>query len=300
MSSERGSTLSFVDLPVDIHLEIAQAIDHRIGFNPSSRHASDPEFMSESLGDNRPDQTLVGLSLVCKRLHRIYAPFSTWRTLLIEVNSPRTAQLEPSPSLSRLLVHPETGLYARELVIHWHYIEPGCQNRHRCLVDVFAHGNLVHFSRFLANTPRLETVRCTRGDGRRSRQGYYNASLPIEFFASLSSLPSLRYLYLEDFIMDFEISPSFPPLHQVRILRYSLSSGPTILGDLLRFSMPRVHTLYVSRSQLKDFKDVDDITTCIQVRRHFLPTNRRVSTLPSLSVPYDFLFRASICQTPPR
>jgi hypothetical protein len=122
MAGEGGATLSFVDLPEDIHLAIAKIIDPRLCSSPSSQHASDPDFTSEVYSHCQPDLALARLTLVYKRLHRIHAPFSTWRSLYIEVLTPLSAKLlgkeyEPSPSLTRVLKHLETVIYARELLI---------------------------------------------------------------------------------------------------------------------------------------------------------------------------------------
>jgi hypothetical protein len=87
MADGEGSTTSFVDLPDDIHLEIAQIIDPRICSLPSSVHADDPvytDYAYASHSPSRPNQTLTRLTRVCKRLQRIYAPLSTWRNLFIQ------------------------------------------------------------------------------------------------------------------------------------------------------------------------------------------------------------------------
>jgi hypothetical protein len=247
MAGEGGATLSFVDLPEDIHFAIAKIIDPRLCSSPSSQHASDPDFTSEVYSHCQPDLALARLTLVCKRLQRIYAPFSTRRSLYIEVKTLRSAQrlgrkYVPSPSLTRVLKYPETGIYARELLIRCVTLKKGS----RChddngFGDELTYGNLVGFDQFLANTPQLDTVRCidTRHDG-------YCVRLPYQFFASLSSLASLRYLYLGGQFCYFE-SLKVPPLHQVRILRYY--PGPycaAFFKDILRFSMPNIHTLYVN------------------------------------------------------
>jgi hypothetical protein len=110
MVADRGSTLSFLDLPVDVHAEIAQTIDPRIGSNPSIYHVSDPDNPSSAYRTSQPDLTLSRLT-VCRRLYRIYAPFSTWRNLCIESKSSREAS--PTRSLSRYLDCPEKGIHAR-------------------------------------------------------------------------------------------------------------------------------------------------------------------------------------------
>jgi hypothetical protein len=240
---------------------------------------------------------LARLSLVCKQLYRIYAPLSTWRHLFIEAKCPRSARhqkLELSPSLARVLKHPETGFYAKELVIQYKgFWKNG-------FVGAFENGTMVDFDRFLANTPRLETVRCinnhTLGAHGLRNNCTDDARFPIQLLASLSSLASLRYLFLGEFDMDFEISPSLPPLHQVRILRYSPAYGPNIVGDLLRFSMPNIHSLYVTANRLKGFDDEEDdalnVITAIEVRYRLL------RLLLFLSLSYEILFGASISQTP--
>jgi hypothetical protein len=249
------STPSFVNLPDDIHFEIAKIIDPRICSDPSSYHAKDPDIIVRGSESCLPDRrTLTRLTLVCKRLHLVYAPCSTWRTLCIKVDSPHSARYEPSPSLTRVLKYPKTGIYARELLIRY----SGFWNEG--FIDAFARGSLVHFDRFLANTPRLETVRCFSDI-------YQDARLPRQFFASLSSLASLRYLYLGQLVMDFNIYASLPCLHQVRILRYSSSplSRPDILRDLLRFFMPNIDTLYVTGRRVSQVGGFGKCTLVTQI-----------------------------------
>jgi hypothetical protein len=299
MACDGGSTStssSFLDLPPEIHQRIAQNIDPRICSDPSSLHEYDPGTTVLAYKRSRPNQTLARLTLVCRRLLRIYAPFSTWRSLFIDVESPRSTQLldeelEPSPSLVRVLKYPETGFYARELLIRYKgFWKKG-------FVDAFVIGNLVDFDRFLANTPRLETVRCIGS----ARDWSDHAWLPVQFFASLSSVTSLRYLYLGEFDMDFELSPSFPPLHQVRILRYSPSSSRIILGELLQFCMPNIHTLHITVSQIEitdnEDEDVECVIAGIQVRCHF--PSMKMPTPPSLSSVLHKIFfsRSSISET---
>jgi hypothetical protein len=262
MAGEGFSTSRFLDLPDEILLEIARIVDPTICFDPSRFHALDSEFTFELFPAIRPDQTLARLTLVCKRFHRIYAPVSTWSSLYIRANDPRSAKslgekLETSPSVTRVLDYPETGIYARELLIDYEgYYKDGFEDALTC-------GTLVDFDRFLANTPRLETVRCI---GRLPIDAD-RACLPIKFFASLSSLASLRYLSLAKFDMHFEVPPSFPCLHQVRILRFSPSRQTTIYGDLLRFAMPNIHTLHViNPCHVDGISGVDQLITDIQVR----------------------------------
>jgi hypothetical protein len=157
-----------------------------------------------------------------------------------------------------VLQYPETGIYARELFfLYKGSLATG-------FMDALKRGNLVDFNLFLANTPRLETIRFQstfRGD--RS-----DVLLPIEFFKSLSSLASLRYLHLGEFDMHFDpdVPHSFPRLHQVRILRYtSSSSGATyILGDYLLPSMPNIHALHITNSYSTNA--VDEVLDGIEVR----------------------------------
>jgi hypothetical protein len=238
MSGKGGSTLSFVYLPEDIHFEIAKAIDPMLCSDPSSFHALDSEHIDlpELYRNNvRPNRTLATLTRVCKQLRLIYAPFSTWRSLYIEAKD--LPKLSPSPSLTRVLKYPDTGIYVKQLFIHYRGLSK------EGLFDALTRGSLVDLTRFLANTPRLDTVRCMCDYDTDVR-------LPIDFFASLSPLASLRYIFLGIFDMDSEISPSFPSLHQVRILRCSRPSGPFVFGDLLRFSMPNIHTLYAAASRV--------------------------------------------------
>jgi hypothetical protein len=278
---EGRSTSSFVNLPEDIHFKIAKIIDTNILSNPSSFHAEDTDLSQIYKGskphtlvklvrqNSQPDLTLARLALVCKRLQRIYAPYSTWKCLSIEAKSPSSARslgekFELSPCLTRVLKYPETGIYARSL-----YIE-GKRSHKECFVKSFAHGNLANFDLFLANTPRLETIRCIlEGD----EASGYDPHLPIEFFKSLSSLASLRYLYLGQFVMDYKLSTPFPSLHQVRILRFTPSPFPetNILCDLLR-SMPNIHTLYVNTSLSRMDWVTDNVLRNIEVRCHFSPT----------------------------
>jgi hypothetical protein len=209
----------------------------------------------------------------------MYAPFSTWRSLFIEAMSPRSAQLlceeyEPSPSLTRVLKYPETGFYARELLIPY-----GDFWKADSVDDcAFVQGTLAGFDRFLANTPRLETIRCI-GPGNEvdfiydSKCRVKRFKLPVAFFASISSLASLRYLYLGG-IDDLDvISREFPSLNQIRILRYSPTAGCTMLGELLSFSgMWDIHTLYVTGDGLHrlDVLDAADMAVGdMEVRRHF-------------------------------
>jgi hypothetical protein len=297
---EGGSTtLSFVDLPEEIHLEIAKIIDLRLCSLPSSRHARDSDEPENIYTDSQPDLTLARLTLVCKRLHHVYAPFSTWRSLYIEVASNLWVEyrkkLEPSPSFARVLKYPETGIYARELLIRY---------RGLCLWGA-GYTKLIDsvdndLNRFLANTPQLETVRCINGSDSfvagtaRSRASW----LPVQVLASLSLLPSLRYLYLGEFYMDFDSPTLLPALHQVRILRYFYSIGPVSLGDHLLSSMPNIHTLHVTVSR-GIFRDaLDKIFDGIQVRCHF--SFRRGSVSLSLSLCLTRLLWVSISQTPPR
>jgi hypothetical protein len=261
-ASERGSTTSFLDLPEEILLELAKIIDPRICSNPSSRHVREPDYPDEAYYHCQPDLTLSRLTLVCKRLHRIYAPFSTWRSLYIGAMDLRSAQivgqqLEPSPSLKRVLKYSETGIYAREVVIEYKgfYTEG--------FVEAFARGNLVDFDRFLANTPRLDTVRCINGHVTHK----YFVRLPIQFFTSLSSLASLRYLQLGEF--DMGSLSSIPPLHQVRIFRYTSGLKPAIFRNLLRFSVPNIDTLYIDDNGLLEGRAIPYALDAISVRCHF-------------------------------
>jgi hypothetical protein len=277
--------INFVDLPYDIHCEIARIVDPRIGSDPSSFHADDPVLTPMAYSHCQPSQTLARLTLVCKRLYHIYAPFSTWRSLYIEDdNTARLCgrKLGPSPSLTRVLKYPDTGYYARELLIRF--------TKHSCsepFVDAFEHGNMVDINLFLAKTPRLETVRCI--GGRFDHDGDIEElvdrpHLPTRFFASLSPLASLRYLYLGNLDMTFQVSPP-PPLHQVRILRYTPTPGPCILGDLLRFSTPSVHTLYVTddiRAEYQ-FDEIECVLVDIEVRCHFSFYEERTYSVVSFS-----------------
>jgi hypothetical protein len=241
--------MSFVDLPVEIHLEIAKAIDPRLCSSPSSQHALDDDYASQVFKDRRLNVTLARLTLVCKRLRHLYTPFSTYRTLFIEANVDHWSGLgprEPSPSLTRVLEYPETGVYAKELLISYQ-----SRSWYISSFDTFTRDN---FDRFLANTPRLETVRCFHNAGHvAGNPGVVD--FPIQLLESLSSLASLRFLYLDEFYMnsDFELSPSpsLPPLQQVRILRYSPPRGLCMLGYLL-LSMPNIHTLYITGNQKWD------------------------------------------------
>jgi hypothetical protein len=276
MAAERGlATSSFVNLPDDIYLEIAKIIDLRLCSNPSSRHARDPEITDYTYRHSRPSRTLARLTLVCKQLHRIYAPFSTWRSLHIEAKSHRSERLEPSTSLARLLKYPEIGFHARELVIRYR------GSHMKGFIHAFARGNLVDFDRFLVNTPRLETVRLIDEPGMPDEtKGFVH--FPIQFFTLLSSLASLRYLHLSRFIMGSEVSlSSIPPLHQVRIFRYSLGSEPATFGDLLRFSMPSIQALYIN--DYADDEEIDYALDGIQVCRHFprLPFMKSLTRLLS-------------------
>jgi hypothetical protein len=260
----------FLELPDEIHLEIARIIDPRLCSSPSSQHARDPEYSIRVYWQSRPDRTLARLARVCKRLQCIYAPYSTWRSVYIEATNRQLARklgesYHASPSLTRVLKYPETGVYARELLIQY----KSSKLEEEGLPDVnegftMARGNLANLDRFLAKTPQLETVRCISSDD----DADHGVRLPIEFFVSLSKLASLRYLYLGEFDMKFKVSPSFPHLPQVRILRYSPSDGEIVLGDLFRFSMPNIHTLYVTAHRLDytSFEDVDSIVDAIQVR----------------------------------
>jgi hypothetical protein len=292
-ATKTGSTFRFLDLPDDIHIEIARIIDPRICSDPSRFHADDLEDTptSNHIANHwQPNQTLARLTLVCKRLHRLYAPFSTWRILYIESTSPLSAphfheKLEPSPSLTRVLDYPQTGIYARALLIRFR----GFKTRY--FVDTakyaFTQGIMADFDRFLANTPRLETVRCIGCHGGRKKVeisgvpriliGYYygDISLPYQFFASLSSLASLRYLYLDGFIIELADSPSFltsfPPLHQIRILLYTVSERPAIFRDFLR-SMPNIHTLHINTNYVFEIRNLYNIVDGIEVCCHFPPT----------------------------
>jgi hypothetical protein len=166
-----------------------------------------------------------------------------------------------------VLKYPETGIHARELLVRYRSLS------REGFIDAFeaASGKLANdFNRFLANTPCLEAVRCIGNQESGKLKKRIITWLPIQFFASLSSLASLRYLYLGDFEMNFkESTTSLPPLHQVRILRYSQSTGPMILGDLLRYCMPNIHTLYVTFSVGKYQKDLDRFLDGIKVRCRF-------------------------------
>jgi hypothetical protein len=227
----------FLNLPDDIHFEIAQIIASDPSFfsNPSRHFKLPPKLFTDCL--SRPNQTLITLTLVCKLLQCIYAPFSTWRNLYIEVRTPRSAgflgeEYELSPSLIRVLKYPETGKYAKELLIRY---ESLTLNSHSDLSDLadwkfgfvneFTRGNLVGFNRFLANTPRLETVCCIPNDvcTWSEATGEILPAVPIQFFASLSSLASLQYLYLGPFHLPSK--SLLPPLHQVRI-RYPPGRKP--------------------------------------------------------------------------
>jgi hypothetical protein len=288
MAGKGGSPFRFLDLPDEIHVEIARIIDPRICSDPSSQHASDPISTSYVYWTRKPSQTLTRLTLVCKRLHHLYAPFSTWRTLYIEVDTPRWAQLRgeqygPSPSVARVLDYPETGMYARELLIRYKgYDKKG-------LDDAFAFGNLYDFDEFLAKTPRLDTVRCVGT----SKNSNGLLRLPSKVFTSLSSLASLRYIYLGEFDIRKKDFPTFPPMHQVRILRYSPTPiRASILGDLLRFSMPNIHTIYVTVCQFypEEYEFIaGDILNGILVRCHFL--HFAFSTLRECSLSYSYFFR---------
>jgi hypothetical protein len=213
-----------VELCDDIHIEIAQIIAPEILLSPSSFHDHDPDFTPDAFTHRycRPNETLTTLTRLCKRLYYIYAPYSTWRSLYIEVKTPRSAQLlgkeyEPSPSLTRVLKCPETGIYARELLIR--YVSSSWDaGMTRDFVHEFTDGNMLDFNRFLANTPRLETVRCINSASNRP-------PLPITFVRLLSSLASLRYLFWNNFTVDHMDSPWSLLLPQVRILKYHLLQG---------------------------------------------------------------------------
>jgi hypothetical protein len=193
------------------------------------------------------------------------APFSTWRTLHIRATSPRTAELlgekfEPSPSLTRVLKYPETGFYAKELLLEFRGSESSLDG----FADAFEHGNLVQFRQFLTHTPQLETIRCCG----RTTDWNKIARFPMQLLASLSSLASLRSLLLgRRFDMDFGVSPSFPPLHQVRNLQYYHPSGPTY-GKPLFLSMPNLHTLYLEGEDNR----LEQIISDIEVGCRFPPT----------------------------
>jgi hypothetical protein len=287
----RGSRLSFVDLPDDIHVEIARIIDPTICSDPSSHHGCDSDLTNQAYWNSQPNQTLTRLTLVCKRLRQLYGPFSSWRSLHIEAKSPRSAELidekfELSPSLERVLKYPETGVYARQLFIQFR------GSWKEGFADAFGHGNLVDFDRFLANTPRLDTVRCLAfGVNRRD-----NVHFPIPLLTSLSRLASLRYLFLGEFDMDYQVPPSLPLLPQVRILRYSPSYGPTILKDLLCSSMPNIETLYITTSRLYElWGELEYIVADIQVRCDSTPSSFLGECLVvhlclCLSLTYDIIF----------
>jgi hypothetical protein len=296
-----------VELPDDIHFEIAKIFDPRLCSSPSSQHADDPDITPLACRQCRPNRTLINLTLVCKRLCRIYAPYSTWRSVYIEANSPKLAQrlgekYEPSPSITRVLNYPETGVYARELLIQYNGFKMWRFNMNNFDKNGFtmARGNLANLDRFLANTPQLETVRCISSDEEELNHTYYederiDVRLPVEFFVSLSKVASLRYLYLGEFNMDScAYYPSSLPalLPQVRILRYSPSTGRTVLANLLYFLMPNIHTLYITGSRYLRDKEIDCILCDLEVRCHF-PS---VFLSPFLTI---FLFGTSISQAPP-
>jgi hypothetical protein len=243
MAGKGGPTSSFVDLPEDIHFEIAKIIDPRLCSSPSSQHASDPDFIDKIYSHCKPDLALARLTLVCKRLHHIYAPLSTWRSLCIKVMPFGVAKLgkmyEPSPSLTRVLEHPETGIHARELLIGYTCTPSDWDGFMHC-------GNLVGLGQLLANTPLLDTVRCIYWGGNTGRSRYCNVCLPYEFFESLSSLTYLRYLSLDQFYLEFFTGMFAFKFPSLRILRFSpASSSTSFFKDILRFSIPNIHTLYV-------------------------------------------------------
>jgi hypothetical protein len=239
IAGEGFSTSRFVDLPAEIHKEIAKTIDPRLGSDPSSQHNSDPIAPSQAYYHSGPDRTLARLTRVCKRLQRVYGPFSTWRTLYIEANDHLSSKpnFKLPPSVTRVLDYPETGIHARQLLIRYKgYDKKG-------LDEAFGLDSWNNFNKFLAKTPRLDTVRCIGTSA--NEDG--SVRLPYEFFKSLSSLASLRYIYLGEFDIRKKDFPAFPPLDQVRILRYSPTQMRlSILGQLLRSSMPNIHTLYIT------------------------------------------------------
>jgi hypothetical protein len=265
----------FLNLPDDIHFEIAQIIASDPSFfsNPSRHFKLPPKLFTDCL--SRPNQTLITLTLVCKRLQCIYAPFSTWRNLYIEVRTPRSAgflgkEYELSPSLIRMLKYPETGKYARELLIRYESLR---LNSHSDLsnladwkfgfVNEFTRGNLVGFDRFLANTPRLESVCCITNDVYTwsAARGIIRPAVPVQFVTSLSSLASLRHLYLGCFDL-----PLFPPLHQVRI-RYR---DPPRRKPSSRFNknLGLLEPLYVLDPESGDSLRVDKVNAWT-ARQHF-------------------------------
>jgi hypothetical protein len=199
----------------------------------------------------------------------------------------------PSPSFTLVLKYPDIGIYVKELFIHYRGVSK------EGFVDALTRGSLVDLTRFLANTPQLDTVRCICDYDEDVR-------LPIDFFASLSPLASLRYIFLGTFDMDSEISPSFPSLHQVRILRCSRPSGPFVFGDLLRFSMPNIHTLYAAgirivKGYYVNYNDGSDTTPKvivdgIQARSLFSCTSLSPSFLSLTSLFFGVFFS----ETPPR
>jgi hypothetical protein len=236
--------MSFVDLPLDIHVEIARILDPRLCSNRHSFHSRDEDtFCLYVNGSLQPNRTLARLTLVCKRLLRIYAPFSTWRYLTIKAKSPaqlRGENLDSSaPSLARVLKDRQTGVHARELFIGYH----GQMNMG--FINAFEHGNLVDLDRFLANTPRLDTIRFMGTTSMSMHEEVIR--LPVEFFKSLSSLKSLRYLNMGEFVMPHGVSlSSVTPLPQVQVFRYSPSLQPATFGDILRFAVPNTRILYVN------------------------------------------------------
>jgi hypothetical protein len=195
--------LNFVDLPDDIHVEIARIIDPKLCMNYSSFPRADPILSDEVYKDIQPSETLARLTLVCKRLRHIYAPLSTWRNLFIEADSPHSSQLlgdqsEPSPSLTRVLKHPETGSHARELLIRFGEYQGWSEGFYDAL------------DRFLSNTPRLETVRFIGPSSG-------GAGFPIQFLPLLSSLASLRYGIRGSSFISAPAPSPHSPVHPITI-----------------------------------------------------------------------------------
>jgi hypothetical protein len=262
--------LDFVNLPTEIHYLIAQVFD--------------PTILTGNVSSTgRPDQTLARLSLVCRRLYREYAPFSTWKYVYLNGKSDywrarvegvaaAMSTLSLSPALERILDNPSHGIHARELFIEY----AGQWNRTESFSDDPLHESSyelkTQFTSLVALTPHVRAVRC-------AKLTCWDVAISDTLIASLTRLPELHTVSLRCFDLQIPSPMPLPPLHQVRSLKLATCAELWGLSKYLT-SMSRLQELVIADRLPHWHYEIDSMRRVITTNAKTLRLDKLVIKLP--------------------